>query len=163
MKTNKQLSDITNKGSVNLIEKLKHRYLKNWTEVNLKKVVKLSYGSQIKYYYKIKSILLNIQYRNKYYTESTWRDRYCFMCTLMDLYKRQNIQFLGISDIWFIPTSNLFIVDLVRPGLLIGKSGKDIDTLTQKLSEMYKTNIRIAIIESRYSMFNIIASINSDY
>jgi ribosomal protein S3 len=67
--------------------------------------------------------------------------------TLQKVYTHQ----LGITDIKVKDNkSNIIItITLLRPGLLIGKAGCEIDNLTKKLTEWMNKPVTIKIIESR--------------
>lgn len=57
---------------------------------------------------------------------------------------------LGIHDVRFenkIFGTSVVHVHLERPGLLIGKAGKDIEAITDKLIEVLKIKVKIHIIE----------------
>lgn len=64
-----------------------------------------------------------------------------------------NLNMLGITDIWvdFSKRSDKFIftIKLKRPGILIGKAGRDIDRLKKEVNDRFVTPCEIIIIEEK--------------
>ena len=57
---------------------------------------------------------------------------------------------LGITDIDFKNKDVLeIIVTLERPGLLIGKAGRDINALTESLKKCFNKEVKILIVEDK--------------
>lgn len=56
---------------------------------------------------------------------------------------------LGIKTI--VKVDNIIIFHLSRPGLLVGKAGKDIDSLIKDLSDLFNEIIEITIVEDEFS------------
>lgn len=62
-----------------------------------------------------------------------------------------NRAILEITDVKskFISKKIIITITLCRPGLLIGKQGKDIDKLTAYLSRRFDKEVQIKILESK--------------
>lgn len=74
----------------------------------------------------------------------------CIYFTLIENYRRT--QFLNIQGITMDYSNDNFIkvnITTERPGLIIGKGGKDIDNLTEKLTEYFGKKVEINLIEMK--------------
>ena len=73
-----------------------------------------------------------------------------FIFTLIKIYRRTPL--LNIQGITMDYSNDDFIkvnITTERPGLIIGKGGKDIDNLTENLTEYFGKKVNVNLIETK--------------
>lgn len=74
---------------------------------------------------------------------------------LNDYYELRIVRCMGISKIDVVTMEDgiHIFINLIRPGILIGKGGKDIDNIKARLEREFKCNVYIDIEETKFNFY----------
>lgn len=78
----------------------------------------------------------------QYYLRESEKD----ILTEIGYYFERNVDKLGIKFVKY--ESNVIYLILSRPGILIGKKGRDVDNIMKVFKEMFGSDVKLKMIES---------------